>query len=237
MDESIPAATPGHPAAGPARLETIELVTGEEPTHSVIWLHGLGADGHDFVPVVPELGLADGAAVRFVFPHAPMIPVTLNGGMRMRAWYDIRSLNAGRDQDVEGIARATAQVRDLMEREQQRGIPPANQVLAGFSQGGAMAMQVGLRYPQRLAGLICLSGYLLFADRLDTEASEANRDLPVFAAHGEQDAVVPFAAGKASADALRNLGYPLTWRSYAMPHSVCMEEIADIGTWLRGLMQ
>ncbi len=212
--------------------ETVEVATGANPDFSVIWLHGLGADGHDFEPVVPMLGLPEDAAVRFVFPHAPVRPVTLNGGMPMRAWYDIVSLSASRDQDEAGIAASTASVHALIDREVERGVPPSRQVIAGFSQGGAMALHVALRYPERLAGLIALSSYLLFADRLETEASPANRDLPLFIAHGTQDPVVAYEFGARSARHLEVLGYPVEWRSYPMPHSVMPAELVDIGRFL-----
>jgi len=198
----------------------------------VIWLHGLGADGYDFDPVVPALGLPADLPVRFVFPHAPVRPVTINAGVRMRAWYDVRSLQASRDQDEAGIRASMDAVRALIERERERGVPASNVALAGFSQGGAIALLVGLRYPERLAALVALSTYLLFPERLAGEASAAGRSLPVFMAHGMQDPVVPFPLGQASAEKLRSLGQPLTWRSYPMPHAVCAEEIADIGRFL-----
>jgi phospholipase/carboxylesterase len=216
--------------------ETVEVSTGADPVFSVIWLHGLGADGHDFEPVVPMLGLQGAPAVRFVFPHAPVRPVTLNGGMAMRAWYDIKSISASRDQDEAGIRHSAALVDALVAREQQRGVPVNQQVLAGFSQGGAMALYAGLRYPQRLAGVISLSAYLLFAERLASEKSAANAGLPVFIGHGSMDPVVPFAMGKASADALKKLGYAVDWHSYPIPHSVAAEELGAIGRWLRARM-
>lgn len=217
-------------------LETVEVATAAEPDCSVIWLHGLGADGHDFEPVVPMLGLPEGAAVRFVFPHAPVRPVTLNGGMPMRAWYDIVSISDSRDQDERGIRDSARQVEALVRREAERGIPPGRQVLAGFSQGGALAMHVALRYPERLAGLVALSSYLLFADRLPAEASEANRELPVFVGHGTQDPVVAHGFGQRSAERLESLGYPVTWRSYPMPHAVLPQELIDIGRFLAGCL-
>ncbi len=225
----------GEPVSGQtpkSNLETVEVSTGAEPRFSVVWLHGLGADGHDFEPVVPMLGLPRDTPVRFVFPHAPVRPVTLNGGMPMRAWYDIVTISASRDQDEAGIQASAKQVAALLDRESERGIPPERQVLAGFSQGAAMALHVGLRYPRRLAGLIALSGYLLFPDRLAVEASPTNRDLPVFVGHGRQDPVVPHAYGEQSARHLESLGYPLEWHSYAMPHAVNPEELVDIGRFL-----
>lgn len=232
MDQSIPAPVSGNPPDEPARLATVERETGPAPTHSVIWLHGLGADGHDFEPIVPELGL-QGRAVRFVFPHAPERPVAINAGMRMRAWYDIRSISASRDQDEPGIAESARQVCALIERERRRGIPAANIVLAGFSQGGAMAMHVALRFPERLAGLLSLSAYLLFPERLAGEAHPANRGLPVFIGHGTMDPVVPFAMGRETARTLQSLDWPVSFHDYPLPHSVSMPEIRDIGDWLR----
>ncbi len=227
-------AAPGQPAPTPeGLLETVEVTTGPNPHFSVIWLHGLGADGHDFEPVIPMLGLPAEAQVRFVFPHAPVRPVTLNGGMPMRAWYDIKAISASRDQDEAGIARSAAQVEALLAREQARGVPPGQQLLAGFSQGGAMALHVALRYPQRLAGLIALSSYLLFPERLATERAAANADLPVFVGHGSEDPVVPAAMGVATARQLEALAQPVSFHSYPLPHSVSVPELADIGRFLR----
>ena len=217
----------------PAALDAVEVETGPEPGASVIWLHGLGADGHDFEPIIPHLGL-NGQAVRFVFPHAPVRPVTINNGVRMRAWYDIRGFDMRRDQDADGIAHSAQAVEALIEREIARGVDPANIVLAGFSQGGAVALHVALRQTRRLAGLMVLSAYLLHPERLEAERDAANADLPVFVAHGRQDPVVPFAMGEAVATALRGLGHPVEWHDYPMPHAVCPEEIAHIGAWLRG---
>jgi phospholipase/carboxylesterase len=235
MEQSIPAARQGNPPGDAPLLRSVEVETGANPRHSVIWLHGLGADGHDFEPVVPQLGLS-GQAVRFVFPHAPQIPVTLNGGMRMPAWYDIRSLTASRDQDEAGIEHSRQQVHALIAREQQRGVPAANIVLAGFSQGGAMATHIALRYPERLAGLVSLSAYLLFAERLEDERHPANAELPVFMAHGSQDPVVACAMGEESARRLQALNYPLEFHRYPIPHSVSLPEIHAIGAWLRNCL-
>lgn len=232
MNSSTSAGTPGTADSAGELLQTVEVTTGAQPDFSVIWLHGLGADGHDFEPVVPMLGLPPNAAVRFVFPHAQVRPVTLNGGMPMRAWYDIKSLTDGRDQDEAGVQRSARQVEALMQREIDRGVPPSRQVLAGFSQGGAMALHIALRYPERLAGLVALSSYLLFADRLATEGSPANRDLPIFVAHGTQDPVVAFDYGERSARHLEAQGYPVEWRTYPMPHSVLPAELVDIGRFL-----
>lgn len=220
----------------PTLPETVEVTTGANPGFSVIWLHGLGADGHDFEPVVPMLGLPSAPAVRFVFPHAPVRPVTLNGGMAMRAWYDIKAISASRDQDEAGIIHSAALVDALVAREQQRGVPVARQVVAGFSQGGAMALYAGLRQTQRLAGVISLSAYMLFPERLAAGQSAANAGLPVFVGHGSMDAVVPMAMGKASAEVLQQLGYSVDWQSYPMAHSVAAEELTAIGRWLRARM-
>ena len=223
-------------ATGKSDLETVEVCTGSEVRCSVIWLHGLGADGHDFEPVVPELGLDGLPAVRFVFPHAPVRPVTLNGGMAMRAWYDIRAISASRDQDEEGIADSRARIEALIEREKRRGVPAERLVLAGFSQGGAMALHVGLRHREPLAGILGLSGYLLFAERLAAERQPANAQTPVFLGHGLHDPMVPHALGRAAAAELESQGQPLTWRSYPLPHSVSLEELRDVGAWLRDRM-
>ncbi len=237
MDESITAAIRDNPQAPENLPETVEVTTGEHPGFSVIWLHGLGADGHDFEPVIPHLGLGSAPPVRFVFPHAPVRPVTLNGGMRMRAWYDIRSLSDSRDQDEPGIRHAAGLVAALVARENDRGVRSENIVLAGFSQGAAVASYAAPRHPERLGGLVMLSGYLLFPERLEDECNAANRDLPVFIAHGTQDPVVPFMWGRASAERLGEMGFPLTWRTYPTPHSVSMEEIRDIGQWIRARLQ
>lgn len=213
-------------------LETVERETAPEPTASVVWLHGLGADGYDFDPIVPQLRLPGGPEVRYVFPHAPVQPVTINGGMAMRAWYDIVDLRAGAPQDGPGIRRSAAAVTALVEREIGRGIPASRIVLAGFSQGGAVALHAGLRFPERLAGLVGLSTYLPLPDSLEAEASAANRDAPVFMAHGTLDPVVPAMAGRSSAQFLASRGYAVEFRQYVMPHSVCPEEIEDIRRWL-----
>jgi phospholipase/carboxylesterase len=214
-------------------LETVEISTGREPRTAVIWLHGLGADGHDFEPIVPELGMPAAPAVRFVFPHAPLQPVTINGGAVMRAWYDVTG--DGR-QDAAGIRASQARVEALIARERARGVAARSIVLAGFSQGGAMALQTALRHPERLAGILALSAYLPLPDTLPQEASEANRDVPIFMAHGTQDPLIPLSWAERSRDHLAWLGYALEWREYPMPHAVCAEEIEDAGAWLRRIL-
>jgi phospholipase/carboxylesterase len=216
-----------------ARLETVETETGADPSTAVIFLHGLGADGHDFEPVVPQLLWPGAPSIRFVFPHAPIRTVTLNAGMRMRAWYDILSISTDRSQDETGIDHSVGQVADLVEREQRRGIEPGRVVLAGFSQGGAIAIQVGLRYPRRLAGLIALSTYLLLPERTRQQTHAISAGLPVFMGHGTEDAVVPFAMGESAARQLQSWGYAVDWHHYPIEHSVNAAEIGQIATWLR----
>lgn len=212
-------------------LETIEIATGPAPSASVIWMHGLGADGHDFEPIVPELGLPGTLQVRFIFPNAPVRPVTLNMGMAMRAWYDIIEIGGGRE-DGEGLRASQAAIEQLIAAEVARGIPASRIVLAGFSQGGAIAFQTGLRHPQRLAGIMALSTYLPLAGTVEDERSAANRDLPVFMAHGSVDPMISISRAQQSRKMLEALGYPLEWHEYPMPHSVCPQEIADISDWL-----
>lgn len=214
-------------------LECIEVNTADSPEYSVIWMHGLGADGHDFEPIVPFLGLPPAAAVRFIFPHAMRRPITINGGMVMRAWYDIVEISTSRGQDEAGIKHSAEQIRALIDHEIERGIPASKIVLAGFSQGGAMALHVGLRYPESLAGIMVLSGYLLFPERLQTEYSQANSATRVFVGHGTQDPMVPFALGQATVTALQSGQWPVEWHDYPVPHSVSQEEIADVGRWLQ----
>ncbi len=210
-------------------MDAIELETGRNPDAAVIWLHGLGADGHDFEPIVPELGLP--RPVRFVFPHAPVRPVTLNSGMRMRAWYDIFQLGGG-PEDEAGIRASERLLQGLIAKELERGITPARIVLAGFSQGGAIALQTALRYPERLAGLLALSTYLPLASRLESERGKANQDLPIFMAHGRFDDIIPLDRAQASRKRLEALGYAVEWHEYPMPHSVCPPEIAHIAAFL-----
>ncbi len=215
-------------------LDCIELLHGRDPRYAVIWLHGLGADGSDFVPVVPELGLAAAPGVRFVFPNAPEIPVTCNGGYVMPAWYDIISLEPeSRRIDEAGIAASRAAVRRLIDRENGRGIPCARIFLAGFSQGGAVAYTTALTHPEPLAGVIALSTYLPVEALVAREAAPANAALPVFAAHGSGDDVVAPALGRRARDFVQASGHAVTWREYPMPHTLCLEEVEDIGRWLR----
>ena len=217
-------------------LETLELETGPRPTAAVIWLHGLGADGYDFEPIVPELDLPATPAVRFVFPHAPMRPITINGGAVMRGWYDVMSLEGVRREDDAGVRASQASVDELIARELARGVPAARLILAGFSQGGAIALQTGLRHPERLAGIMALSTYLPLAATLAAEASAANRDVPIFMAHGRDDSLIPIERATISRETLRAAGYKLEWHDYAMEHAVCREEIEDIAAWLRRVL-
>ncbi len=217
-------------------LDAIEINPQDEATATIIWLHGLGADGHDFAPLVPELGIVDTLGVRVVLPHAPSIPVTINGGMVMPAWYDIRGYDFGQQQDAAGIRTSARRLEALIRRETERGIPAERIVLAGFSQGGAIVLHTGLRYAQRLAGILALSTYLPLADTLAEERSSANRDMPIMQAHGQQDTVVPEALALASRNHLQGLGYRVEWRSYPMLHAVCPAEVIDIRDWLQGIL-
>jgi phospholipase/carboxylesterase len=219
-------------------LETVEIETAPHAVASVIWLHGLGADGNDFAPIVDQLNLGGMPAIRFVFPHAPQRPVTINHGFVMRAWYDITFDDlAGnpRGGDRAGIRGAQVQIEALIAREIKRGVAARNIVLAGFSQGGAIALHTGLRYPESLAGILALSTYLPLAVSLPEEASKANKTIPVFLAHGIFDNVVPLLLARAACAALIALDYRVDWREYPMPHSVCAQEIGDIGEWLQRL--
>ena len=213
-------------------LETLEGETGPNPVASIIVLHGLGADGNDFVPICEELDLDAVGPVRFVFPNAPVRPVTINGGYRMRAWYDILGADLQGREDEAGLRESTAAITALIDRERQRGIEARRIVLAGFSQGCAMTLMTGLRYGERLAGLAGMSGYLPLAATTAAERSDANRDVPVFLAHGTQDPVVALDRGKASRDALVALGHAVEWHDYPMEHSVCGEEVVDLNRWL-----
>jgi phospholipase/carboxylesterase len=213
-------------------LDALEVETAPNPDDAVVWMHGLGADGHDFEPIVPELGLPARPAIRFVFPHAPLRPVTINQGHVMRAWYDIRALAGVRREDEAGVRQSARQIEALVDRERQRGIVPRRLVLAGFSQGGAMALHVALRYPERLAGILALSCFLPLASTLATEASAANRDVPIFWAHGLHDPMIPLALAEQGREQVAALGYRIEWHQYPMPHSVCAEEIAEVARWL-----
>ena len=213
------------------KLEAIEIETGAKPGAAVIWLHGLGADGHDFEPIVPELRLPAAKPVRFIFPHAPQRPVTINMGMRMRAWYDILQMGGG-PEDEKGIREAQGFVEALILEQTGKGIPASKIVLAGFSQGGAIVLQTALRHSQRLAGVMALSTYLPLGNKLGNERKTQNNDLPIFMAHGQYDDMIRIERAKQSRDALAALGYPVEWHEYPMPHSVCPEEIADIAAFL-----
>jgi phospholipase/carboxylesterase len=218
---------------GGSLLDSIEIETDVTPRLAVIWLHGLGADGHDFEPIVPELRLKFPA--RFVFPHAPVRPVTINGGMAMRAWYDILGFDRHAREDGAGIRASASAVTALIDREITRGIAAENVVLAGFSQGGAIALHTALREPRRLAGVLALSTYLPLAGTLAGERSVANARTPIFLAHGTADDVLPLALAQSSRRTLEAQGYSVEWHTYPMPHSVCIEEIAAIGAWLAAL--
>jgi phospholipase/carboxylesterase len=221
-------------------IETVEITTGTEPDASVIWLHGLGADGHDFEPIVPELRLPASLSARFVFPHAPVRPVTINGGMAMRAWYDIYSLDRGGAVDEQGVRDSAEIANALIRRERERGIAASRTVLAGFSQGGAIALHAALRYPEPLAGLMALSTYLPLGSSLDAEvvdnAAAVNGSIPIFMAHGTFDPVLPMQMGVDSRDLLRDRGFEIEWHEYPMAHAVCAEEIAHIRQWLVGVL-
>ncbi|MPZ43858.1 MAG: carboxylesterase [Betaproteobacteria bacterium] len=218
-------------------LETIEIETGPSPAAAVVWLHGLGADGNDFVPIVKELRLPPQLRVRFVFPHAPMMPVTINNGYVMRAWYDVTFDGLDRRPDARGIVASQAAIEALAAREQARGIASERIVLAGFSQGGAITLQAGLRHAQRLAGLMVLSSYLPLPETLAAEAAQANAATPIFMAHGTDDPVIDIELGQRSRALLAERGYPVEWHEYPMPHSVCLEEIEDISRWLQQVLQ
>jgi phospholipase/carboxylesterase len=209
-------------------MQAVEINTGPNPGAAVIWLHGLGADGHDFEPIVPELGLTK--PVRFVFPHAPVRPVTINQGMRMRAWYDIFQFGGG-PEDEAGVRASQELVDQMIAEEKKRGI--GRIVLAGFSQGGALALQAALRQPEPLAGVLALSTYLPLSATLEPERSPANREVPIFMGHGQYDDIIPLARAEQSRQILERLGYKVEWHTYPMPHSICPEEIAHISAFLR----
>ena len=214
-------------------LTAVEIETGPAPSLGVIWLHGLGADGHDFEPIVPELKLR--FAVRFVFPHAPVRPVTINGGMAMRAWYDILGFDRSAREDDAGIRASATAVTELIDRELERGLRADRVVLAGFSQGGAIALHAALREPRVLGGVIALSTYLPLAGTLAAERSAANERLPIFMAQGTADNVLPLTLGESSRRTLEAQGYAVDWHAYPMAHSVCLEEVSAIGAWLAAL--
>jgi phospholipase/carboxylesterase len=213
-------------------MDTVEIGPGDADA-AIVWLHGLGADGHDFEPIVPELGLA---RVRYVFPHAPVRPITINAGMSMRAWYDVIALSWDSAEDAAGIRSSEALLRGLIEREHGRGVPFTRLVVAGFSQGGAIALHTGLRFPHGLGGILALSTYLPLQDSLAREASPANAETPIFMAHGYGDQVIPFRYAEVSRDLLHSQGYPIDWHGYAMGHGVCAEEIRDLRTWLSSVL-
>ena len=217
-------------------LHTIDIETAPHPTACVLLMHGLGASADDFVPVVPQLQLAGIGPVRFVFPQAPTMAVTINGGYRMPSWYDIRVSDLGREEDAGGLRASRDAIEALIEREKQRGIPASRIVLAGFSQGCAMALMTGLRHAERLAGIVGLSGYLPIAATTAAERHAANADTPVFLAHGTRDGVVPLARAEASREALAALGHPVEWHAYPMEHTVCPPEIRDVDLWLQRVL-
>jgi phospholipase/carboxylesterase len=212
-------------------LQTIEIETKPKPSHSVIWLHGLGANGNDFVPIIEELSLPP-LGIRFVFPHAPMRPVTINGGFVMRAWYDIAYQDVVVKEDEQGLRQSQKMIEELIAKEESRGVPMSRIVVAGFSQGGVISLQTGLRQPKRLAGVMSLSAYLPLTSTIGKERNAANNDVPIFLGHGIADNIVPLPLGIASRDRLLKLGYDVDWHQYPMPHSVCAEELGDISAWL-----
>ena len=213
------------------QLQTIEIETRPKPSHSIIWLHGLGADGNDFVPIARELSLPP-LGIRFVFPHGPMRPVTINGGFVMRAWYDIAQQDLARKEDEQGVRQSQKMIEELIAKEETRGVPANRIVVAGFSQGGVISLQTGLRQPKRLAGVMSLSAYLPLTLTIEKERHPANSDMPIFLGHGIADNIVPLPLGIASRDRLMKLGYNVDWHQYPMPHSVCAEELEDISAWL-----
>jgi phospholipase/carboxylesterase len=217
-------------------LDNIEIETAPNPTVAIIWMHGLGADGNDFVPLVKELDLTGLPGIRFVFPHAGTMPVTVNNGYVMRSWYDITSANLVNREDEGGLRSSQVQIEALIDREKARGIQASRIILAGFSQGCAMTLQTGLRHPETLAGLLCLSGYLPLADQAAAEHTPQSLATPIFMAHGRQDGVVPFARAEASRDAVTALGYQVEWHAYQMQHSLCQEEVDDIAKWLKKVL-
>ena len=219
-----------------ALLPCIETTTGPSVQLSIIWLHGLGADGHDFAGIVPELVLPDGPDIRFIFPHAPVQPVTLNGGMAMRSWYDLYGLDIDTPEDEAGIKQAAESIRQLIEREQQRGIAANHIVLAGFSQGGALALYTALTHPQPLAGVLALSTYLPLAQQLREQRQHLQQYPSIFQAHGNRDAIVGLVLGETARDTLQQLGNGVDWHVYPMEHAVSLDELQDISQWLHALI-
>jgi phospholipase/carboxylesterase len=213
-------------------LESVTVETGPNPTFSIIWMHGLGADGHDFEPLVPEILVGGMPSLRFVFPHAPVRPVTINNGYQMRAWYDIIGIDRRSAEDFEGIAASAAAIGDLIRQENERGVPTNRIVIAGFSQGGAMALHIATRHLETLAGIIALSCYLPHARELATARNPVNQATPIFMAHGTQDPVVPYPLGDESCQLLKASGYNVEWHAYPMPHALCAAEVSDIRAWL-----
>ena len=217
-------------------LEHIQIETNDHPDIAIIWMHGLGADGNDFVPMVRELDLTGLPGIRFIFPHANTMPVTINNGYVMRSWYDITGLELGRREDENGLRASQKDIEAFIEREKARGIPASRIILAGFSQGCAMTIQTGLRHPEPLAGLLCLSGYVPLSANVATERSDAGKSTPIFMAHGRYDNVVPFNRAEASRDLLVSLGYQVEWHEYAMQHTLCLEEVQHISAWLKKVL-
>ena len=217
-------------------LDNIEIETAPNPEVAIIWMHGLGADGNDFVPLVRELDLAGLPGIRFIFPHAKQMPVTINGGYVMRAWYDIVGTDIARREDEAGLRASQREVEALIAREKARGIPANRIILAGFSQGCAMTLQTGLRHPEKLAGLLCLSGYVPLADKVSNERDAASLATPIFLVHGTHDGVIPVARAHQSRDLLKALGYQVEWHEYPMQHSLCLEEVNDISAWLKKVL-
>lgn len=217
-------------------LDTVELESAPNPTVAIIWMHGLGADANDFVPIVKELNLKGCPAIRFVFPNAPVMPVTINGGHAMRAWYDILGTDIARREDEKGLRSSQILIEQLIARENARGIPASRIILAGFSQGCAMTLQTGLRHTEKLAGLMCLSGYVPLRDLVANERHASNQHTPIYLAHGRADQVIAIARAEQSRDLLKSLGYPVEWHEYMMQHSVCQEEIDDISSWLKKVL-
>ena len=220
----------------PVILDTVELESAPQPTVAIIWMHGLGADANDFVPIVKELDLRGAPGIRFVFPNAPTMPVTINGGYVMRSWYDILGTDIAKREDEKGLRISQQRIEQLIERENARGIPSERIILAGFSQGCAMTLQTGLRQSKKLAGLLCLSGYVPLRDVVAAERHAANQHTPIFLAHGRADQVIQIQRAEQSRDLLKELGYQVEWHEYMMPHSVCPEEVGDISLWLKKIL-